>query len=827
MGCESDERDVQLAIDSGVGTLQPGSGMGSGSSSLDDEGSDAVQGQMPGAGTLGAACQDNAECETSLCVDGVCCDSPCTELCAACNLPGSNGTCSVARSDSLCPEANCPGQSTECRLLDGGEGAVNCDAVGVCRANAACVAVPAPSGTPCQQGTGTCDGQGACVVPDKSGLGAACAADSDCAEGHCVARGQDGARVCCDAACDGVCQACSADGRCEEMPTTDPRCAAVTCPADNVCRDYVDVISENLCRGFGQCRSGLDCTTPDYFTSLRPDAQCVCDPASGDCALASGTPCTLGSECASGACMPTSRGDQLCCSAACATGQFCSSTGTGCVQCEGTLVECDGNVQRTCNGGRVTTAQCPNGCTPGTGCNALPPVGFVCPGGQCAAGGVCQQDTGGQARCCVRNCAAEGKVCSPSGSCECPPGQVAAGNDCLLEPGDPCQTSAECQGGLTCVDGVCCREACGGYCERCQPGTGTCTAIPAGQQEADPVSDNDCTNGFECTGTRNGCKARTGQACSTTDGSDCVSGACMPTAGGGARICCSQICSGVRNSCRSTGQGCVQCESAAQCGNGCDTTQGICNPLRAPGATCTVAGQCSTNRCVPASDGTNLSRCCPNCATGQLCNASGQCVNRQSELGGNCGGTPDCRVGTCVAGVCCNTTCDLDCAVCSSNGLGCASTGACDAFDCIAPNPPAVASNVPVNAVFFNAAGTPPAARGGTIRDGRYTPTRIDIYAPQAAIRVQTYEFRARSVQIAEQDFISFSPLQGFLPEMRYAGRFSTNGTSLTFQALESCDPQFGQNLTTPSVQYTVTANGLITIAQQQLGTVVTSYLRQ
>jgi hypothetical protein len=688
-GCKLDNRQVEsltpdgdavnavgngeLGGAAGAGTVAPGENPGDPDLPLAGQG-----GVQIAAGVLGAACQGSAECAGGNCVDGVCCDTACADLCAACNVPGSEGTCSAAASDPLCPEANCQGQSSECRPLAGGQGGLNCEAIGTCRATADCAAMPAAAGMPCQAGTGTCDGQGACVVPDKSALGVACTADEECAEGHCVASGADGARVCCDAACDGVCQACSAAGRCEVTPATDARCTAVTCPADNACRNYVDSITDNLCKSFGQCRTALDCGTPEFFTALLPDAQCVCDPATGGCTLATGSTCAADGECASGACGATAGGNRLCCSGACAPGLFCSSTGTGCVQCEGSDVQCNGNVQSTCNAGAIVTTACANGCTPGAGCNDLPPVGFACNGGTCAGTAVCQQDTGGASRCCVRNCAAEGKVCSPTGSCDCPPGQVASGNSCLRQAGDPCQSTAQCQAGQTCVDGVCCQEACGGFCERCQAGTGLCAAVAAGQQELDPASGNNCSNGFVCTGARNGCKATTGQPCSNADGSGCVSGACEATAGGGALVCCSQAC-GNGLSCRSTGQGCVQCESAAQCANGCNTVQGICNPLKGNGESCSVASQCGSNACIQATD--SGSRCCTGCQPGQQCSPQGTCISPQSPLGGRCTNTIDCQRGVCTNGLCCNESCDAQCESCGSDGE-CRSNNRCASVDC-------------------------------------------------------------------------------------------------------------------------------------------------
>ena len=687
LGCKVDDRRLSVvAPDAGAvsigGNGVPGAGGGGGVVAPGENPGDpnlplAGEGPQVGAGALGAACTQSAECAGGNCVDGVCCDTACADLCAACNLPGSEGTCSAAASDTLCPEANCQGQSSECRPLAGGQAGLNCEAIGTCRATAECAATPAASGTPCQDGTGTCDGQGACIVPDKSVLGVACTTDAECAEGHCVATGADGARVCCDAACDGVCQACSVAGRCEETPATDTRCAAVACPADNACRDYVDAISENLCKSFGQCRTALDCGTPEFFTGLRPEAQCVCDPASGACTLAAGVTCTQAGDCASGACLATAAGDQLCCSGPCAAGLFCGSTGTGCVQCEGSQVTCQGNVQQACNAGALAATSCANGCTPGTGCNALPPVGFAC-AGQCAGGAVCQQDTGGQARCCVRDCAGEDKVCTPSGSCECPPGQVASGAGCLLRAGDPCQNGAQCQAGLTCVDGVCCQEACGGYCERCAAGSGLCQAIAAGQQEVDAASGNNCNNGFECTGTRGDCRARTGQSCTNADGSTCVSGACEATPGNGPAVCCSQACANGLF-CRSTGQGCVQCESAAQCGNGC-SAQGTCNPLKGGGQTCAVDRECASNDCVPATDGG--SRCCTGCQPNQQCSPGGACITPQSGPGGPCVSDNDCQRGVCENnGLCCNQACDPLCDTCGSNGQ-CVDNGRCPVVDC-------------------------------------------------------------------------------------------------------------------------------------------------
>lgn len=326
-----------------------------------------------------------------------------------------------------------------------------------------------------------------------------------------------------------------------------------------------------------------------------------------------------------------------------------------------------------------------------------------------------------------------------------------------------------------------------------------------------------------------------GDACSQD--TSCEAGHCV------GEICCDSPCTGPCAACNLPGSLGVcspaPAGTACQQGGACDD-QGSClvPDQKAPGEvcevdddcaeaqTCSTPGQCSTNLCVPAADGNDLSRCCRSCAQGQLCTPEGACVNPQSELGGDCSSDAECRVGVCASGLCCLSACDPACETCGGDGL-CQSNGACDAFDCIAPDPPPVTANLPVDNIFLLSGLTPPAARGGTVRDGRYTPTRIDIYGESSSgVFVPTYEFRGRSVQIAEQDFFQFSPPGSFIPERRYAGSFTTAGSSMQF-ALERCDPQFDLELRTQPVQYTASANGLVVISEQTAGTVVISYVFQ
>lgn len=86
---------------------------------------------------------------------------------------------------------------------------------------------------------------------------------------------------------------------------------------------------------------------------------------------------------------------------------------------------------------------------------------------------------------------------------------------------------------------------------------------------------------------------------------------------------------------------------------------------------------------------------------------------------------------------------------------------------------------------------------------------------------------KGRSVQIAAKDYFQFSPLTGFLPEMHYAGTFSTTGSTLRFE-VAFCDVGFGDIPHIPqTVQYTATPNGMIAISTQGAHTVVISYVLQ
>ncbi len=660
-GCAVDDREVQLPDRNTLSVL----GMG-GAAGVD--GGDSA---FPDSTQLGSACGAAADCASGFCVDGVCCDTGCADVCSSCSIPGTEGACSPVPSDALCSPLQCP-LGTECRGLDSTQASSNCEGVGVCRSTATCEIRNFEAGTSCQNGTGTCNGDGACAVPGKLILGSACGTDDQCAEGHCVAT--DAGSWCCDGACDGECQQCSPSGHCEAVPAGDPRCPSVSCPTDNVCRDYGEDLTAS-CRSFGVCAVATDCV----YAELRPPSDCNCD-AGGNCTLLRGHDCSSDADCASGACVPALGGSRfVCCAERCGDGLSCASDGSACVECSGSQVSCDGSAELRCGAnGLFARTDCPFGCTEGQGCNPLPGLGLECDAtAGCLTGLVCQLDEGGVERCCARDCAVEGRVCAESGSCACPPDQLANGEACLLRAGDACSAASECESKL-CVDGVCCSEACDSACEQCQAGTGACVPLAAGQQ------DNACNGSSECAGARGDCRASLREEC--TANADCASSNCEAAVAGGQR-CCALGCTG-NTSCSGDGRRCVECEAnaASACGNGCNAQTSTCNPPRAIGVPCALPQQCAApGQCLI--DNTNVSRCCEaNCsAQGRICNTSGRCVcpPNQSEVNGQCrnrqgeacSDNPNCVSNACELAVgggkkCCAGPCD-DNSLCATDGSAC------------------------------------------------------------------------------------------------------------------------------------------------------------
>ena len=520
----------------------------------------------------GETCDDDIDCvQSGECVDGVCCDTACSATCMSClgsATGGADGACAPVL-DGQDPRSDCDDDGPLTCNDDG-----SCDGAGACRKY--------PSGTSCGStmcsngvlSNPECNGSGSCLpnnatcdpyvcadgsscatmctsdagctadhwcdtptstcLPDRA-QGALCTKGAQCPGGHCV----DG--VCCNTACNGICQACAAalkesqslDGTCGPAGSgTDPRdhCADAGgcgfdgfCDGAGACRNRVagtacgmtqctgNVVTGQICDGSGTCindTTGTDCAPwvckgNACASPCSDNTDCVagnyCDTTSGDCKPLEpvGSPCVVNAECTSTFCA-----DSVCCSAEC-TGD--------CNACKASLKE-SGTDDGTCGPaaagtdprGRCTAddpATCArNGFCDGSGACALYPSGSVCGAATCSnnapTGFLCD----GAGSCatmtappcdpyacatdsCRTTCALDGD-CAANAYCE--------GGQCVAQfpDGDACTEGRECASGF-CIDGYCCDRACDGQCEACDAtgSEGACTGItgePHGGRPACP-----------------------------------------------------------------------------------------------------------------------------------------------------------------------------------------------------------------------------------------------------------------------------------------------------------------------------------------------------
>lgn len=293
---------------------------------------------------IGTACEAADECESGYCVDGVCCETSCTGTCAACAIAGSEGICSVPESDEACPKALCP-EDTECLTHSESSLPSRCAGLNTCETDALCESNATPSGTPCRDGAGECNGAGECIVPNKKALGDSCEDASECGSGACAER-SNGETVCCDSACDGVCQDCSNTGYCNVKPDDDESCGVLDCPNDTSCAEYPSDVTEDRCAAFGQCKVEESVCTAEYEPN---GASCgesmICDGSGNcqNCPSQTGGNRTCTTEC------PCDAGDGICSSHShCAAGLVCVTggavkhgfTGNTCLP-----AHCDNNLQ--------------------------------------------------------------------------------------------------------------------------------------------------------------------------------------------------------------------------------------------------------------------------------------------------------------------------------------------------------------------------------------------------------------------------------------------------------------------------------------------------
>ena len=208
---------------------------------------------VPGTKANGTACARDAECASTFCVDGFCCDTSCggndTSNCLACSVAAgasSNGTC---------------GRNTQNASCSGCVGDDGCPAGFYCGADGQCAARKA-QGAACNLGAGAdcrVDGCRAC----ESGL---------CVDGYC-----------CNTACPGNCETCAGPvpGTCALVPDGTVPAKPPNTPL--VCGGLLCDGSSSSCPR--SCATDADCERT--YRCLTP----TCSPR-----LPLGDPCNDGSD---------------------------------------------------------------------------------------------------------------------------------------------------------------------------------------------------------------------------------------------------------------------------------------------------------------------------------------------------------------------------------------------------------------------------------------------------------------------------------------------------------------------------------------------------
>ncbi|MGZ3419797.1 MAG: Kelch repeat-containing protein [Polyangiales bacterium] len=221
----------------------------------------------------GTKCADSTECTSGFCVDGVCCESACAGQCEACDVAGSEGTCSVV--------AGAPhGTRTACVAAGTGVCARACDGGDRTQCNFASTSVTC-SPASCAAGTATtastCDGAGNCPMPIKVDCTPYACGDMACKTSCTTDADCGGANVCdkptgkCIVAVDSK---CSPDGL-TAIPTdtTKPAvaCAPYTCNTStgkcgSRCVSTSDCVSGNICDLASGACNPVQSATPDDGT---------------------------------------------------------------------------------------------------------------------------------------------------------------------------------------------------------------------------------------------------------------------------------------------------------------------------------------------------------------------------------------------------------------------------------------------------------------------------------------------------------------------------------------------------------------------------------
>jgi hypothetical protein len=281
-----------------------------------------------GCGVSGAACVTCADvlfCESNTCMAGVCSGSPCDdgETCTTDSCDEAADHCNHVVTSGCIVGGECVTEGAHhvaypCLVCDSSRDATDWSAVasgescgsdrcnlgrlfqgGTCDGAGECIA---PHVEICA--TGECAGTTTCGIPCTAtscpsgercassmrcepihAAGDACTMDVECGSSMCI----DG--VCCNGACDGVCESCA-------LPGHMGQCTPIASGTD----PYAECNGDRLCDGAGRCvtpgadagpidsgapsdgavardAAAIDAATPDASTAEEPRADCACTAA--------------------------------------------------------------------------------------------------------------------------------------------------------------------------------------------------------------------------------------------------------------------------------------------------------------------------------------------------------------------------------------------------------------------------------------------------------------------------------------------------------------------------------------------------------------------
>ena len=423
-------------------------------------------------GTLGCPCEDDAECDSGYCIEGIepgeficsafCvedCDDPGFECVLLENSGGDSVRLCVPSADRQCQpcerDRDCGGTTTVCtELIDGTYCVIPCFDNGGCPSGNSCEPVLSGGETieVCLPTAGVCSD---CFDPDRDGYGVG----ESCLGGDCdeeEAAINEGAPE----VCDGVDQDC--DGWTDEdfdLETDVEHCGGcnIRCSADNA----VSVCTDGAC-GVGECDLGWGDCNDDPRDGCETDL--TAEDSCGTCAELGGTPGTACGTCDEGTwachddgtaiCADDPGADRLNGCGGCGglegpVGEGCGSCGSGEWICNGSeFVVCSGDL------GELAHNEC-GGCSiledeAGTPCGTCDTGLLSCVSLERLA---CEGDRGPSALNACFGCAFLRET--PGGSCGvCDAGEwVCDSPNSVACSGDPGPDSLNACGGCTPLEG--------------------------------------------------------------------------------------------------------------------------------------------------------------------------------------------------------------------------------------------------------------------------------------------------------------------------------------------------------------------------------------